>query len=65
MAAVSSDPQEISPGLWVGTYGGPARADGGRRVRWQIRAEDDLISLSYEQMCALRTWFQADVTVPR
>ena len=57
MAPVSSDPQEITPGLWVSTYAGPARPDGGRRVRWQIATDGEIMSFSYEQMCALRTWF--------
>jgi hypothetical protein len=54
---VSSDPQEIAPGLWVGTYAGPAGMDSATRRRWQLTTREGYLQLSYEQMCALRRWF--------
>jgi len=55
---VSSDPQEIAPGLWVGNYAGPAGTASRTRRRWQItRLDGSYVTFSYEEMCALRRWF--------
>lgn len=50
---VSSDPVDLADDgaepLWFGTYGGPARADGGRRRRVQLLRGDAAITLSAEE----------------
>lgn len=58
---MSSDPQEISPGLLVNTYAGPAVSGSATRRRWQLTTPEGYIGLTYEQMCALRRWFAAEV----
>lgn len=57
MARVSSDPQEIAPGLWVHTFTGSADRDSATRVRWQFVTPYGSVVLTYEEMCAFRLWF--------
>lgn len=54
---MSSDPQEIAPGLWVNAYAGPAGTDSATRKRWQLTTREGYLGLTYEQMCGLRRWF--------
>lgn len=54
---MSSDPQEIGPGVSVRFYRDPAHWGSSTRTRFVLAANGYGLNMSYEQMCALRRWF--------